>query len=239
MSILVSQILTDVRRELLETVGTFWSDAELLRHYNKGEKDFVNKTRVLEDTAQLTLVAGQAAYPLPQNWMSAKPIFLKIINDDGTIRWQRVWPTSLEKVAQEYPNFLDTDTTTSQGRPTHYWIWGRELRLNRAPSATYATVLYMFYKSKPIPITNASAQYMNVPDEFEDYISSYVLWKAWKKEKQKDLADEAYLQYVNGIAEGRRWAKKQAGDLRNQMDIQSGSGFTNESMGSGQFPFTA
>lgn len=222
---LASQVIMDARRELLETTGIFWSDAELLRHLNKGELDFVNKTRILEDTAQLTLVQGQSDYPLPQNFLSSKPVFLKIVDSSGTlIEWRRVRPSSLEKVAQQTPNFLDTSTSSSQGEPTAYWIWGRSLRLNRAPSAEYATVLYLFYKSKPIPIT-VTSQSINVDDAFGDALTAYILWKAWKKEKQYDLAEGALAEYMSGVSEGRKFVKKQTGDLRNQMDIESSSGF--------------
>jgi len=232
------QIITDARRELLETVGIFWSDAELLRLYNKAEMDFVNKTRMLEDTAQLTLIAGQSDYPLPQNWLSAKAIFIKVINDDSTFKWKRLWPSNLEKISQEDPNFLDTDTDSSQGLPSKYWIWGRSFRLNRAPSAQYATTVMMFFKSKPIPVT-VLTQSINIDESVSDALTSYILWKAWKKEKEQDLADGAYAEYVGWIAEGRKWVKKQSGDQRFKFDIESGTGFTNPVFGANPFPFTA
>lgn len=235
---LVSQVILDARRELLETTGIFWSDAELLRLYNKGEMDFVNKTRILDDTAQLTLIAGQSDYPLPQNWLSAKAIFIKIVNEDGSIRWRRLWPSNLEKISQEDPNFLDTDTANSQGLPTKYWIWGRSFRTNRAPSAQYATIIYMFFKAKPIPATLTS-QSINIDDSLGDALTAYVLWKAWKKEKEQDLADGAYAEYVGWVAEGRKWVKKQSGDQRFKFDIESGTGFTNPVFGANPFPFTA
>jgi len=228
--LLASTIITDVRRELLETTGIFWSDAELLRHLNRGELDFTNKTRILEDEAQLTLVEGQSDYPLPQNWFSSKPSFIKLVNDDGTFSWRRLWPTNVEKVSQESPQFLDTTQENSKGLPTHYWIWGREFRLNRAPSSTYATVVHMFYKSKPIPLT-ATNQSINLDDSLSDALSSYILWRAWKKEKQRDLADGAYAEYVGWIAEGRKWVKKQSGDQRFKVDIESRTGFTSNTFG--------
>jgi len=231
---LASQVITDVRRELLETTGIFWSDAELLRHLNRAELDYVNKTRILEDSAQLTLSEGQADYPLPQNWLSSKPCFIKIVNSDGTFEWKRLWPTNIEKVSQESPNFLDTTQANSKGQPTHYWIWGRSFRLNRAPDTEHATVVYMFYKSKPIPIT-VLTQSINIDDSLSEALTSYILWKAWKKEKQLDLADGAYAEYAMWVAEGRKWVKKQAGDLRNMMDIQSSQSFTESVFGFNPF----
>lgn len=212
-------ILTDVRRELVEISPAYWSDAELLRHLNRCELDYSNKTRILEDTAQLSLVQGRINYPLPQNWMSARAIFFKIVNADGTFRWKRIYPTNLEKNAQQRPNFLSTETD-NQGTPARYWIWRKELWLDRAPDAINATTLLLFFKSKPIPLTSAT-QEINLDDSLSETIFEYVMWKALRKEQEFDAADEHKLEYDRYVAEGRKWVKKQSGDQRNRIDIDS------------------
>src|SRR6185369_4697092 len=214
-----SQILTDVRRELLETSPIFWSDAELLRHLNRGELDFVNKTRIVEDTAQLSVVEGRLDYPLPQNWLSARAVFHKILNADNTFSWKRIYPSNLEKMAQQRPNFLNVEGP-NKGRPVRYWIWGKELWLDRAPDTTYATTLYLFYKSTPIPIVNTN-QSISIHDSLSEALNAYILWKAWKKEKETDLAEEQRQIYTQYVSEGRKWVKKQSGDQRNRIDIDS------------------
>lgn len=218
-----SQIITDVRRELVETSAAYWSDAELLRHINRAELDFVNKTRILEDTAQLSLTQGRLDYPLPSNWVSARAVFHKVVNSDGSSSWRRIYPSNLEKISQQHPNFLTVDTT-NQGRPDRYWIWGRSLFLDRAPNAENTTNLYLFFKSKPVPLTTAS-QEINLDDSLSEAITAYVLWKAWTKEQEFDTAEEHKLEYDRYIAEGRRWVKKQSGDQRNRIDIDSPSPF--------------
>lgn len=213
-------ILTDVRRELVEISPAYWTDAELLRHLNRGELDFCNKTRILEDTAQLSLVQGRLNYPLPQNWMSARAIFFKIVNADGTYRWKRIYPSNLEKTAQQRPNFLST-ATDNQGTPTRYWVWRRELWLDRAPDAASATTLLLFFKSKPIPLTSTT-QEINLDDSLSEALFEYIMWKALRKEQEFDAADEHKLSYDQYVAEGRKWVKKQSGDQRNRIDIDSG-----------------
>lgn len=213
-------ILTDVRREILETAASFWSDAELLRHINRAELDFTNKTRILEDTAQLSLTQGRLDYPLPQNWLSAKAVFFKILDaDSGTFRWKRLYPSNLEKTAQQSPNFMNTETT-NQGLPQRYWIWGRSLWLDKAPDADNSTTLLLFFKSKPIPLTYVTDS-INLDDSLSEAITAYILWKAWAKEQEFDRADAQQLTYDRYVAEGRRWVKKQSGDQRNRIDIDS------------------
>lgn len=213
-------LITDVRRELVEISASYWTDAELLRHINRGELDFTNKTRILEDTASLSLTQGRLDYPLPSNWLSARAVFFKVVDaQSGTFRWKRIYPSNLEKTAQQSPNFMNTETT-NQGSPQRYWIWGRSLWLDKAPDANNSTTLLLFYKSKPIPLTLVTEQ-LNLDDSLSEAITAYILWKAWSKEQEFDRADAQQLTYDRYVAEGRRWVKKQSGDQRNRIDIDS------------------
>jgi len=213
-------LITDVRRELVEISASYWTDAELLRHINRAELDFTNKTRILEDTAQLSLVQGRLDYPLPQNWLSAKAVFFKIVDPiSGEFRWKRLYPTNLEKNSQQRPNFLHTGTD-NQGVPNRYWVWGRSLWLDRSPDADNATTLLLFFKSKPIPLTLVTES-INLDDSLSEAITAYILWKAWAKEQEFDRADAQQLTYDRYVAEGRRWVKKQSGDQRYRIDIDT------------------
>ena len=221
-------LITDIRRELVEISASYWTDAEFLRHINRAELDFSNRTRILEDTAQLSLQQGRLDYPLPQNWLSARAVFIKVVNSvDLTYRWRRVYPTNLEKNSQQTPNFMNTEVG-NQGKPTRYWVWGRSLWLDKAPDAENATTLLLFYKSKPIPLTAVTSS-INLDDSLSEAITAYVLWKAWAKEQEFDRADEHKLEYDRYVLEGRKWVKKQSGDQRNRIDIDSPVPFDGDS----------
>jgi hypothetical protein len=215
------ELITRVRQELVETVGSFWSDEELLNLLRKGERDFTNRTRILEDRATLDIVAGQSRYPLPANWLSARAIFY---NDKQGVstnpdRWRRLRPSNLEKRGQENQNFLST-ATEARGTPNTYWIWGREIIIEPIPLYSGSADLVLFFKSKPIPVTQAT-QSINIDDSLSDGLEAYMLWKAWKKEKEIDLADEAREEYLGFVRQGLRFVKKQSGDQRFRLDIES------------------
>jgi len=230
-----SQILTDVRRELLETTGAFWSDTELLRLLNRAELDIVNRSRILEDQAFLSTTQGVADYPLPNNWLSAK---LALINTKESASdndsWQRLEPTNLEKMGQERPNFKRADSD-AQGTPLKYWIWNDRIYLYPTPDAMVTGNLYLYYKAKPIPITITS-QSISIDDTLAEGLIAYILWKAWSKAKETSLAEEQKGIYVSYVGEARRWAKKRSGDQRYKFDIISSIPF-NEGRPSDTFPF--
>lgn len=223
---LISQLITDVRRELLETTGAFWSDAELLRHYNRAIMAFVDDTRILEDKASLSLIQGRQNYPLPANWLSARLVMLKTVDSSGNESWLRLSPSNLEKTAQERSNFPD-QSANAQTKPNRYYIWGKEIYVIPAPDADSSGSLYLWYKSKPIMATNTD-QSVEIDDALAEGLTSYILWKAWKKEKEIDLAEEAQRDYLGYVSKGRRWVKKQSGDQRYRIDIDSPIGINRD-----------
>lgn len=220
---LASTIITDVRRELLETTGVTWNDTELLRLLNRGELDYVNKTRILEDQAYLTLVQGRSDYKLPDNWVSTRLILQNLPDLSGNNDWKRIYPSNLEKIAQEQPNLLD-DTASTQSRPRKYYIWQRTLFVKPSPDSQNATQLWMWYKSKPIPLLTTGDS-INIDDSLSEAINFYILWKAWAKVREYDSAAEAKANYFEMVGEGRRWVKKESGDQRFRIDIDSPVGF--------------
>lgn len=221
---LAQQILDDVRRELLEFGAEgFWSDAELLRSLNRGQLDYVNRTRLLEDSATVDLTQGRIDYPLPANWLSARLVLLRITNSDGSYRWKRLSGSTLEKSAQENIEFLD-NSTNKQGEPSSYYIWGTTLYIRRAPDDDSSGTLYLFYRSKPETITDPSTQHIQIDESLSESLNAYILWKAWAKEKEADLAIEQKATYLEYVAEGRRWAKKKY--EKAIFDIQSSTPFS-------------
>lgn len=216
------ELIDDVRTELVETVAAFWTDAELLKLLNRGEKDFVNKTRILESRATMPTQVGILNYPLPSNWLSDKGTTYTVVVG-GVTTASRLRPTNLEKMLQQQPNFQSPDANTF-GTPENYFIWGKELWMNRAPDAV--ATLTLFYKSKPIAITAPITTDLNVDDSLSDAIHHFMLWKAWSKEKEFDLATAAEQEYMRYVGEGRKFVKKQSGDQTFSLDIESGMPIT-------------
>lgn len=227
---LASQIITDVRRELLETTAQYWSDDELIRYINRAQVDFANKSRILENHTTITLTQGNIYYTLPADFMSMRAVFHKIPSDNTTYMYKRIYPFNLEKAAQQAPNFMNV-TTDNQGRPTRYFIWEHKLWLNKAPDAQYNTEIIIFYKAKAPTIVTANDP-LAFDDELCDAIRAFVLWQAWKKEQEEDLAATQQQEYDRYVFEARKWQKRQSGDIRNRLDIDSA-----QSLDGNFFPF--
>jgi hypothetical protein len=221
----VSQILTDVRRELLESNAdaSFWTDSELIRLINRGQFDYVNRTRILEDDALLSLQVGRSDYPLPSNWVSSKAIF-HFKTEDGITSQRRLVASDLERMSIEVPEFLD-DTTDRRARPSRYWIWGTEIHVHPAPDTIQDSDLRLYYKSKPRRVSDPTDD-IEVPEELSDAINAYVLWKAWTKENENQRATDQAAIYLSYIGQGLRYVKRKTGDRQGKIDTGSPRAFS-------------
>jgi hypothetical protein len=217
---LASEIITEVRKELVEPSAAFWTDAEFLAWINRAELDFNDKTRILEDRDYLNVTAGQMDYPIPDRAISIRAIFY---NDptNSTPQWMRLAPKNLEKMGQQNPNFLNTDTT-ARDNPNSYFIWSRTLYLLPNPVSTGSNAIQIFFKCNPTALTLTS-QSLNLPEICKDGIVAYVLWQAYKKAGERDAAGEQRALYEIEVRNGRRYVKKQSGDQRYRLDIHSGT----------------
>lgn len=228
MSVLGSDIITDVRNELVEPVAGFWTDTELLRNINRAENDFVSKTYVLRRMAVLQTTVGTNQYPLPSDCIAARGVLFNELSGT-TQNWFRLIPTNFEKVLQERPDFNDT-TTTNQGTPRRYWIWDHTLFMFPAPDSSNPANLQIWYDAKPIPL-QATTDTINLDDIFREAITAFVLWKAWAKESELDRAEEQKALYNSYIGEGRKWVKRRSKDQKYRIDIESPVPFSNAGLG--------
>src|SRR5258708_40078217 len=105
-----NDLVNDVRAEVLEPAPAFFSTTRMLALINLAQKEYVRKTRCLQNFAWTSTVVGVGTYPMPADWLGSECIFWKDSAGSQPL-WRRLRPTTLEKMAQESPNFLSDDTT--------------------------------------------------------------------------------------------------------------------------------
>ena len=238
---LVGDVVTRVRRQLVEATGSYWSDTELIDLINDAERDFVNKTRPLFGQAYLDTVIGKQVYPLPATFLSSGPVFYNDLQGT-TNQWYRLIPTTIEKIAQTDPDFIDT-TVGNQDKPREYMIWNKSMYLIPTPNVAGSSNITCFFRARPSPFDSSSPvtaeeQDLNIDDSFVDAIVSFVLWKSWAKDQEPKLSMEHKAYYEEGVKEARRWLKKVSLDMRNKLDIDSPLRFTlGDNFTKGFYPF--
>lgn len=221
---LASEIIDPVRSEILEVSANFWSNTELLRILNRGLQKYVNETRMQESHAFLTTTPGIRRYVLPSTVLSVKLVMFKQVNDNEDISWKILTLSTIERIAREFPTFLNT-SEINRGTPSQAAVYDRYLEFDRAPSVSSDSDLYIFFKSKPVDVPSSDS-HIAIDDIATEGLIQFMLWKAWMKEKELALAKDAREEYNIEVRKGRRWVKKQMGMLRNRFDIESSNAFT-------------
>lgn len=232
MATTAQKVITKVRVQLMEPVAGFWSDEELLLFLNEAQNDLADQMRGVETKAYMSTTAGRADYALPQGWLSTRAIFYKR-TDSPSEKWSRMVPTNLEKVAQETPDFITPVTEDKWGSQVKYWIWDRSLYFTPAPFASGSNNILMFYKSTPNEITLLTEN-LAVDDIFSPAIESYILARAWEKQKESELATVAWNEYGQRARRGLRWVKKQSGDQLYAIDAYSAYPISGGGIGGGR-----
>lgn len=219
-----NDLVTDVRAEVLEPSPAFFSSARMLGLINLAQKEYVRKTRCLQNFAFTSTIQGIGIYPMPGDWLGSECIFW---NDQtgGQSNWRRLKPTSLEKMAQESPNFLSTDTATL-GKPYKYFVIGSNLYIYPKPATTGSNDIFMYYQSREIPLITLSDP-ISVDDSLTPGLRAYVLWKMWKQDQEDSLANEQRDLFKEEIGEGIKWRNRRILDLKRKIDIESNEPFTN------------
>jgi hypothetical protein len=213
-----TDIVQAVRAEVVEPNPAFFTSPTLLLWINNAQKAYVKRTRCLQNFATTSTVQGQADYPMPADWLAAEKVFYNF-PVGGVDSWTPLRPTTIEKMAQESPNFLSSDPT-QQGRPTKYYIVNQTLYLYPRPATTGVNDIYMFYESKPTAL-NALGDALSIDDSLSDGIEAYVLWKMWKMDGEDSLAEEQRQRFEQEIGNGLKWKKQRQLDGKWKIDIES------------------
>ena len=218
-------LVNDCRAEVIEPNPAFFSTPRMLALVNLAQKEYVRKTRCIQSFAFTNTVTGQQQYPMPSNWLGSEVIFWQDQTTPGTPIWRRLRPTTMEKMAQESPNFMSTDPNTFS-KPLKYFIVGTTLFLYPKPQMSGNADIFMYYQSRETPLTDLS-QSLSVDDSLTPGLRAYVLWKMWKQDQEDSLAEEQHQLFKEEIGEGIKWRNRRILDMKRKIDIESYQPFSN------------
>lgn len=212
-------LVNDVRAEVIEPNPAFFSTSRMLALVNLAQKEYVRKTRCLQNFAFTSTVQGVQIYPMPSDWLGSEAVFWQDQTNPTNPIWRRLRPTTLEKMAQESPNFLSNDPAM-QGKPLKYFIQANNLYIYPKPQTTGSNDIFMYYQSREIPLTDLS-QPLSVDDSLAPGLRAYILWKMWKQDQEDALAKDQENLWKEELGWGIKWRNMRILDLKRKIDIDS------------------
>lgn len=218
MTMTGQDVVDDVRAEVLEPSPTFFSNARILSMINLAQNEYVRRTRVLQSFAYTSSVQGQSNYPMPGDWLGSEKVFFNDMSG-GIANWRPLEATNIEKMGQESPNFLSTETTV-QGTPRKYYVIGKTLYLFPRPKVSGTNDIFLFYESKPVQLLSLTNN-LSIDDSLYPGVRAYVLWKLWKQDNEDAKAAEEKQNFKDEVGNGFKWKNKRILDGRWKIDIAS------------------
>lgn len=207
----VTTAILQIRDILDEPTPQFWTDAQLQRWINEGCQDFARRTRTLRQQTTVPVVANTQNYTAPA-------ILLSIYR----IEFQ---PTSTGQVfiyPLEFMGYNEMDQawgvyqTFPAAWPQGYTLWGNPptLTIRLFPVPNQAGVLNVFGYRQSVD-TVVVGDTVDVLQAYEGAIVEYAIYKAQRKDKDKDsaMAKARYEEYVLAATNDTGWFTDQPNQM--------------------------
>lgn len=180
---IVSDVMTRVRRSFGDESGVQITDADLIRWINDGIRELVKHNETLLQTiAVANLVALQQEYTLPEDLLILNTITIK---PDG---WQSFLPLKAYSFAQ-FNQMVDSWDGTQQppDSPSVYTRYANKLILFPVPAKSLTNALKIYYNRQPVDVTN-SADPLDIPIQYHETLVKYCQSQAYEMDEDWDAA---------------------------------------------------
>ena len=165
-----------VKRQFGDESGVQLTDEDIIRWINDGQKEIVDKNRVLKGKASITSVSGQADYTLPEANITA----IESIHWAGYPLRAVAYP-EVEAFIRENPDLHRTGT----GTPTMWYEWGGIVTFWPVPQRE--DTITLLYTRSPDTIASLTEP-LSIPDKYFNTLIQYVLVQAYEMDEDWDAS---------------------------------------------------
>lgn len=177
----LTDLQTRVRDLLNETTAGFYTDAQIKRWLNDGERDVAIKGLCIESINAKTTVANTRTVATPYN----KVLYVEY-NSVGLV-----------KINQTMLGRLDVNGIVPQ-----YWFpWGKYIGIEPIPTAAYS--LNVYASTLPTIEMSDTTDEPQVPKAFIPLIVNFAFYRGLLKMGMFAKSAQAYSAYINGLQEAR------------------------------------
>ena len=202
----VTTAMARARRRLNEQSSTtFHSDADFIAYADEAQKYVSEQSQCLEEKLETVTVKDQADYDVPDDFL----VMIRLLVDG-----KRARPISFEHIDDEELEESEINITGE----AFYYLFADEYTIIPTPEAS-SVVIKLFYIKEPTNIT-ALANTLVIPSYLEDSLVSYMVYAAWLKDVEYDLAEFNLSECNAKIALNKRIIKTKDND--SQVAIKMG-----------------
>lgn len=196
----VTNGLLAIRDMLHEPTAAAWSNSELKRYWNKANKDFARRTFCIDDTANVSAIALTNEYTVAANILRIDRVEW---TPTGDTRKTPLSPRAYDAMDKLWGDYQDTHvadphTFSARGTPP-------ALKLKVYPTPYTTGTFKLFVARLPVEITvdesSSDSAVIDLPTGWDEVPYDYVVYMAFKKDKQYETAKFHLEMYEQKVAD--------------------------------------
>lgn len=190
---IVSDIITRVRRTFGDESAVQVDDADIIRWINDGQIEIVkNNDQALQTTSFQNLVAGQSTYTLPTDLLLLRTLRFKY---SDSLSFNRLIYKNMQQLDETMDGW-DGSAYTS-GVPIYFTMFEGKALLFPTPDQSSTNGLKVLYNKQPVDVVT-SGDSPGLPLVYHNTLVEYCLWQA----SLLDEAHEVAVMYKGNFMEG-------------------------------------
>lgn len=181
---IVSDIMTRVRRKFGDESAVQVTDADLIRWINDGQRRIVLKNDILlEKTATANSIAGQQEYDPPVDMLILKFIQYKENSSAPYYKLRGMTPV-------DFNEYIDgwSDAGTAKGVPQVYTIFAGKIIAFPTPAVSVTAGFKIYYNRTPVDVV-LNSDTPDLPLLYHDTLVNYCMQQAYELDEDPDSAN--------------------------------------------------
>lgn len=180
---IVSDIITRVRRTFGDEAAVQVQDADVIRWINDGQVEIVKRNdSALQKTAFINLVANQASYTMPADLLLLRSLRYKL----GSML---SFSALQYKNMQEFDDSIDgwDGTGYSSSSPIFFTMYEGLVILFPTPDSSFTSGLKVLYNQKPTDVVGTSDA-ISLPLIYHNTLVKFCMWQASLLDEDREPA---------------------------------------------------
>jgi hypothetical protein len=179
----VQNVIDRVRRTFGDEAAVQVADSDIINWINDGQIEIVkNNDAALQKTSTVNLVAGQASYTPPTDYLLIRTVRYKYTD---MLAYSALKYKSIQELDESIDGWDGSAYVT--GSPQYYTINDGTIVLFPVPDQSATAGLKILYNQKPTDVTT-NADALAVPAIYHPTIVTYCLWQASLLDEDRDSA---------------------------------------------------
>lgn len=182
---LVSEILTEVKRLFGDESGVQITDTDIIRWVNRAQREIVRQNEdLLQSTGLASTIAGTNEYSFPVDYLNLKALHYKPAGQTSFYALRGLSKTDFDMRI----GGLGSGSSYMENEPIYFTVYGGKFYLYPTPAVSGSSDLKLFYSKKPATVSSG-LDTPELPELYHDTLVELCLQYAYEVDEDVEAAE--------------------------------------------------